>query len=131
MNRATAIISGTPPSTAPADADRDADGEPLEDAGAAAELRQLALPAELNYLNHTYTCAPAPVYDAGARQMGYAGQPASGAACQIEVMTQVATDQVRTLAVTAMVSKNGGPAQPLTASVLLNPFRAWLPLVSR
>ena len=48
MNRATAIISGTPPSTAPADADRDADGEPLEDAGAAAELRQLALPAELH-----------------------------------------------------------------------------------
>jgi hypothetical protein len=91
----------------------------------------LALPAELTYQNHTSTCAPAPAYDAAARLLSYAGQPAAGAACQIEVMTQVATDQVRTLALTAMLSRNGGPAQPLTASVLLNPFRAWLPLVSR
>ncbi|MBL8057442.1 MAG: PKD domain-containing protein, partial [Anaerolineales bacterium] len=91
----------------------------------------LPLPAELNYVSHTATCAPAPAYDAGARQLTYAGQPAAGAACQIAVTTQVATSQVRALTVAATFSKSGGPAQPLTVDLLLNPVQVWLPSVSR
>jgi 23S rRNA pseudouridine1911/1915/1917 synthase len=48
LNQAAAIISATPPSPVSPDGDWDVDGEPHDDAGAEAELRQLVLPAELH-----------------------------------------------------------------------------------
>ena len=88
-----------------------------------------SLPLQLVYVSSPTTCSGSVEYNAGARQVTYTGTPPAGPPCVIQISTRVNTSQPMAVTNSAAVDASPMPLQNVSALVILNGHRAYMPAV--
>ncbi len=87
------------------------------------------LPSQLTYLTSTLTCLGTVIYNAATQQVQYSGTPPAGLACVIGIPVQVNTNQRLSVVNSATIDKGQPPLQNVSATVILNGFAVYLPII--